>query len=314
MCIRDRAYIDAISTGKDILANPNNYDQVDVDDAVTAIQTAQKALTGKETNKTELQDAIDQASTVESSNNYTNADANLQRAYTDAISAGQTVLSNANATQTEVDNALTTINNAKDALNGDAKKAASKEALQKAVDEAPTVKSDDAAYYNGSDEAKAAYDKAISAGQTVLADPDATATQITDALNAINSAKGNLKGEATDKSALQTAVDNSATVKESNNYTNADETQKTAYDNAVTAAQTVLDKTNATQAEVNQALQDLETANNNLNGDAKTEAANKAALEAAVKDAPNVRNTPAYYNGSKKAQTCLLYTSDAADD
>ncbi len=302
-----KAYTDAISNGQTILNNiknsTENYDQSDIDDAVTAIQTAQKALTGKETNKTELQDAIDQASTVESSNNYTNADANLQKAYTDAISAGQTVLSNANATQTEVDNALTTINNAKDALNGDAKKAASKEALQKAVDEAPTVKSDDAAYYNGSDEAKTAYDKSISAGQTVLTNPDATATQITDALNAINTAKGNLKGEATDKSALQTAVDNSATVKESNNYTNADETQKTAYDNAVTAAQTVLNKTNATQAEVNQALQDLETANNNLNGDAKTEAANKAALEAAVKDAPNVRNTPAYYNGSEEAQT-----------
>ena len=298
-----KAYTDAISTGKTILANPNNYDQVDVDDAVTAIQNAQKALTGEPTNKTELQDAIDQASTVESNDNYTNADSNLQKAYTDAISAGQTVLSNDNATQTEVDNALTTINNAKDALNGDAKKTASKEALQKAVNEAPTVKSDDAAYYNGSAEAKAAYDNAITAGQTVLANPDATATQITDALTAINTAKGNLKGEATDKSALQKAVDNSTTVKESINYTNADKTQKTAYDNAVTAAQTVLDKTNATQAEVNQALQDLETANNNLNGDAKTEAANKAALEAAVKDAPNVRNTPAYYNGSEEAQT-----------
>ncbi|PTV01877.1 beta strand repeat-containing protein, partial [Limosilactobacillus reuteri] len=298
-----KAYTDAISTGKTILANPNNYDQVDVDNAVNAIQNAQKALTGEPTNKTELQTAIDQASTVESSDNYTNADSNLQKAYTDAISAGQTVLSNDSATQTEVDNALTTINNAKKALNGDAKKAASKEALQKAVDEAPTVKSDDAAYYNGSDEAKAAYDKAISTGQAVLDNPDATATQITDALKEINTAKGNLKGEATDKSALQKAVDNSATVKESNNYTNADKTQKTAYDNAVTAAQTVLDKTNATQAEVNQALQDLETANSNLNGDAKTEAANKAALEAAVKDAPNVRNTSAYYNGSEEAQT-----------
>ncbi|WP_253284852.1 DUF1542 domain-containing protein [Lactobacillus johnsonii] len=298
-----KAYTDAISTGKTILANQNNYDQVDVDNAVTAIQKAQKALTGKETNKTELQAAIDQASTVESSDNYTNADADLQKAYTDAISAGQTVLNKENVTQSEVDNALTTINNAKAALNGDAKKAASKEALQKAVDEAPTVKSDDAAYYNGSAEAKTAYDNAITAGQTVLADPDATATQITDALNAINTAKGNLKGEATDKAALQTAVDNSATVKESNNYTNADQTQKTAYDKAVTAAQTVLDKTNATQAEVNQALKDLETANNNLNGDDKTEAANKAALEAAVKDAPNVRNTPAYYNGSEEAQT-----------
>ena len=298
-----KAYTDAISTGKTILANPNNYDQVDVDDAVTAIQNAKKALTGKETNKTELQDAIDQASTVESSNNYTNADPNLQKAYTDAISAGQTVLSKENATQIEVNKALTTINNAKDALNGDVKKAASKEALQKAVDEAPTVKSDDAAYYNGSDEAKAAYDKAISAGQTVLNNPDATATQITDALNAINTAKGDFDGKTTDKSALETAINNSKTVKDSNNYTNADETQKTAYDSAVTSAQIVLDKTNATQAEVNQALQDLETANNNLNGDAKTEAANKAALEAAVKDAPNVRNTPAYYNGTNEAQT-----------
>ncbi|WP_225417038.1 DUF1542 domain-containing protein [Limosilactobacillus reuteri] len=297
-----KAYTDAISTGKTILANQNNYDQVDVDNAVTAIQKAQKALTGEPTNKTELQQTVDQASSVEASDNYTNADSNLQKAYTDAISAGQTVLSNDNATQTEVDNVLTTINNAKDALNGDAKKAASKAALQKAVDEAPTVKSDDAAYYNGSTEAKTAYDDAITAGQTVLDNPAATATQITDALNAINTAKGNLKGEATDKSALQTAVDNSTTVKESNNYTNADQTQKTAYDKAVTDAQTVLDKTNATQAEVNQALQDLETANNNLNGNAKTEAANKAALEAAVKDAPNVRNTPAYYNGSEEAK------------
>lgn len=297
-----KAYTDAIAAGQDILDNPTSYDQSDVDGAVSVIQLALTALTGKETDKTALQTAVDQASSVESSDNYTNADTRLQDNYQAAINAGQGILSKENATQTEVDNALTTINNAKDALNGDAKKAASKEALQKAVDEAPTVKSDDAAYYNGSAEAKAAYDKAISAGQTVLDDPDATATQITDALKDINTAKGNLKGEATDKSALQTAVDNSATVKESNNYTNADETQKTAYDNAVTAAQTVLDKTNATQAEVNQALQNLETANNNLNGNAKTEAANKAALEAAVKDAPNVRNTSAYYNGSDEAQ------------
>ncbi|MCC4399183.1 DUF1542 domain-containing protein [Limosilactobacillus reuteri] len=298
-----KAYTDAISTGKTILANPNNYDQVEVDDAVTAIQNAQKALTGEATDKSALQTAVDDASVVESSDNYTNADTRLQDNYQAAIKAGQGILSKENATQTEVNDALTTINNAKNALNGDAKKAASKEALQKAVDEAPTVKSDDAAYYNGSAETKAAYDDAITAGQTVLDDPDATATQITDALNAINTAKGNLKGEATDKSALQKVVDNSATVKESNNYTNADETQKTAYDNAVISAQTVLKKTNATQAEVNQALQDLETANNNLNGDAKTEAANMAALEAAVKDASNVRDTPAYYNGSDEAQT-----------
>ncbi|MDE7040521.1 MAG: FIVAR domain-containing protein, partial [Limosilactobacillus sp.] len=285
-----KAYTDAISTGKDILANPNNYDQVDVDDAVTAIQNAQKALTGEPTNKTELQDAINQASTVESSDNYTNADADLQKAYTDAISAGQTVLSNDSATQTEVDDALTKINTAKEALNGDTKKAASKEALQKAVSEASTIRTDDAAYYNGSNEAKTAYDNAISAGQAVLDNSNATATQITDALNAINTAKGNLKGEATNKSVLQKVVDNSATVKDSNNYTNADETQKTAYDSAVTAAQTVLNKTNATQAEVDNAVKAITDAINGLNGDTNLANAKNVATED-IQKALNTKTT-----------------------
>ncbi|WP_113898056.1 DUF1542 domain-containing protein [Limosilactobacillus reuteri] len=274
-----KAYKDAISTGKTILANPNNYDQVDVDNAVTAIQTAQKALTGEPTNKTELKDAIDQASTVESSDNYTNADSNLQKAYTDAISAGQTVLSNANATQTEVDNALTTINNAKDALNGDAKKAASKEALQKAVDEAPTVKSDDAAYYNGSDEAKTAYDNAITAGQAILDEANPSASDVKSALDAINAAKGNLKGEATNTAALETALTNGNNTKETGNYTNADQAKQEALNNAITAGQEILKNTNATQAQVNSAAKAITEAINGLNGDTNLANAKNAAIE-----------------------------------
>ncbi|MFR0611598.1 DUF1542 domain-containing protein [Limosilactobacillus balticus] len=289
-----KAYTDAISTGKNILDNiknsTENYDQSDIDAAVIAIQNAQKALTGEPTNKTELKDAINQASTVEVGDNYINADADLQKAYTDAISAGQTVLSNDSATQTEVDDALTKINTAKEALNGDTKKAASKEALQKAVSEASTIRTDDAAYYNGSDEAKTAYDNAISAGQAVLDNSNATATQITDALNAINTAKGNLKGEATNKSVLQKVVDNSATVKDSNNYTNADETQKTAYDSAVTAAQTVLNKTNATQAEVDNAVKAITDAINGLNGDTNLANAKNVATED-IQKALNTKTT-----------------------
>ncbi|MRI08766.1 hypothetical protein GIX74_10440, partial [Lactobacillus reuteri] len=156
-----------------------------------------------------------------------------------AVTAAQTVLDKTNATQAEVNQALQDLETANRNLNGNAKtEAANKAALEAAVKDAPNVRNT-SAYYNGSEEAQTTYNNAIKAGQAVLDNPDATATQITDALNAINTAKGNLKGEATDKSALQTAVDNSATVKESNNYTNADQTQKTAYDKAVTAAQTV---------------------------------------------------------------------------
>nr|WP_253284354.1 DUF1542 domain-containing protein [Limosilactobacillus reuteri] len=155
-----KAYTEAVSAGQTILDNPNNYDQVDVDNAVTAIQNAQKALTGEPTNKTELQDAINQASTVESSDNYTNADSNLQKAYTDAISAGQKVLSNDNATQTEVDNALTTINNAKDALNGDAKKVA-----KQAVADAATAKNNAIDSSNLTDEEKATLKQKVTEAQ-----------------------------------------------------------------------------------------------------------------------------------------------------
>ncbi|MCC4326543.1 DUF1542 domain-containing protein, partial [Limosilactobacillus reuteri] len=278
-----KAYTDAISTGKTILANPGNYDQVDVDKAVTAIQTAQKALTGEETNKQALQTAVDDASSVESSNNYTNADSNLQKAYTDAISAGQTVLSNASATQTEVNNALTTINNAKDALNGDAKtEAANKAALEAAVKDAQNVRNT-AAYYNGSEEAQTAYNNAVTAGQTVLANPDATATQITDALNAINTAKGNLKGEATNTEALETALTNANNAKETGNYTNADQAKQEALNNAIAAGQTVLNNTNATQAEVDNAAKAITDAISGLNGNANLEDAKDAATEAIQK-------------------------------
>ncbi|MCT3200122.1 beta strand repeat-containing protein, partial [Limosilactobacillus reuteri] len=210
------AYNNAIATGKDILANPNNYDQVDVDDAVTAIQNAQKALTGQPTNKTELQDAIDQASTVESRNNYTNADANLQKAYTDAISAGQTVLSNANATQTEVDKALTTINNAKDALNGDTKKSAAKQAAKKAVAEAATAKTNAIDSSNLTDEEKAALKQEVTKAQNAAdkaidnATTNAAVTEAqTDGVTTIDDIK--VPTESAVKEAAKQAVADAAT-------------------------------------------------------------------------------------------------------
>ncbi|MGO5300108.1 FIVAR domain-containing protein, partial [Lactobacillus amylovorus] len=155
--------------------------------------------------------------------------------------------------------------------------------------------------YNAASAKQQAYNTAISDGSEALKAQNPTVESLTDALNKINDAKAALDGQPTNKQALQAAVNNSKDVKDSNNYANADQNAKTAYDNAVTAAQGVLDNSNATQAQVTQALQDLNTANGKLNGDAKTEEV-KQALEAAVKDAPNVRNTPAYYNAASAKQ------------
>ncbi|QNQ81173.1 Rib/alpha-like domain-containing protein [Lactobacillus sp. PV034] len=69
-----------------------------------------------------------------------------------------------------------------------------KTALQKAVDEAPTVEKTPA-YENGTPEAKKAYDDAVDAGQKVLDDPAATQDQVDKATKAIEDAKKGLDGK-----------------------------------------------------------------------------------------------------------------------
>ena len=249
--------------------------------------------------KTELQDLVNEAPTIKASTNFKSAGTDEQTAYTAAIANGQNVLDNTAATSDQIQAAITAINKAKSGLNGDLNSA--KQALQDAVNAAPATEKT-AAYYNANSTKQNAYKAAISAGSTALNAQNPTVKSLTDALTAINTAKSDLNGQATNKAALETAVKNSDTVKASNNYTNADEAQKTAYDNAVTNAKSVLNNTGATQAQVNQALQKLEEANSKLNGDTKTDVANKAALEAAVNEAPTVRETPAFYNGTDEAQ------------
>ena len=249
----------------------------------------------------QLQKLVDEASTVEVGSNYINATDSLKTAYTNAISDGSALLQNPSATSEQLEAAATAITTAKTALNGDLNKV--KQALQAAVDAAPDFENTSATYYNAASAKQQAYSTAISAGSDALKAQNPTVESLTDALNNINDAKAALDGQPTNKQALQAAVNNSKDVKDSNNYANADQNAKTAYDNAVTAAQGVLGNSNATQAQVTQALQDLNTANDNLNGDAKTEAANRQALEDAVKEAPTVEKTDSkYYNGTEKAQ------------
>ncbi|GAA0042448.1 hypothetical protein LATKL145_08580 [Lactobacillus amylovorus subsp. animalium] len=249
----------------------------------------------------QLQKLVDEAPTVEGGSNYINATDSLKTAYTNAISDGSALLQNPSATSEQLEAAATAITTAKTALNGDLNKV--KQDLQAAVDAAPDFENTSATYYNAASAKQQAYSTAISAGSDALKAQNPTVESLTDALNKINDAKAALDGQPTNKQALQAAVNNSKDVKDSNNYANADQNAKTAYDNAVTAAQGVLGNSNATQAQVTQALQDLNTANDNLNGDAKTEAANRQALEDAVKEAPTVEKTDSkYYNGTEKAQ------------
>ncbi|TRT32651.1 hypothetical protein ETI26_07735, partial [Lactobacillus sp. c10Ua232AE] len=145
-----------------------------------------------------------------------------------------------------MDSATSAINNAKSALDGET---TDKSALETAVNDQSDVQKT-SAYYNASDDKKQAYDDAVSAGQKVLNNDSATQSEVDSATSAINNAKSALDGETTDKSALETAVNDQSDVQKTSAYYNASDDKKQAYDDAVSAGQKVLNNDSATQSEV----------------------------------------------------------------
>ncbi|MBA2916735.1 hypothetical protein HCN73_10520, partial [Lactobacillus crispatus] len=148
-----------------------------------------------EVNKDALQSAVKEADTVKAANSQASED--KQKAYQDAIAAGQTVFNDGKASQAEVNTALSKIEQAKKDLTVSA--------IQTAVDEASDTQGKPD-YYNASDEAKKAYDEALNKAKSVLAEPNATQDQLDDAKKALADAKTALNGKTTDKDALQSAV------------------------------------------------------------------------------------------------------------
>lgn len=209
-----------------------------------------------EVNKDALQSAVKEADTVKAANSQASED--KQQAYQAAIEAGQTVLKNGQASQDDVNNALSKIEQAKKDLTGSA--------LQTAVDEASDTKGKPN-YYNASEEAKKAYNDALEQAKSVLANPKATQDQLDEANSALTSAKAGLTGVATDNSGLEKAVKEANTTKLDDKYYNASQDKKQAYDEALAQATKLLNDKNASQKAVDEAVANLTKAKTELNGE-----------------------------------------------
>ena len=250
-----KAYDEALNTAKSVLAEPNaTQDQLDA--AKKALADAKTALNGKTTDKDALQSAVDVADTVKAANSKASED--KQKAYQDAIDAGKAVINDGKASQADVTNALSKIEQAK--------KDMTVSAIQKAVDEASDTKGKPN-YYNASDEAKKAYNDALDKANRVLADPKATQDQLDEANSALTSAKAGLTGVATDNSGLEKAVNEANTTKLDDKYYNASQDKKQAYDEALAQATKLLNDKNASQKAVAEAVANLEKAKAELNGE-----------------------------------------------
>ena len=151
----------------------------------------ERRATERLANKSALTAALSDETTTKGTPAYYNAEASKKTAYDNAVAAGKVVLAKDNATQTEVNDAVSAITNAKNALGGNA---TNKDALQTATSTGDTETKASAAYYNAEASKKTAYDNAVTAGKAVLAKDNATQTEVNNALSAITTAKEKLDG------------------------------------------------------------------------------------------------------------------------
>ncbi|NGC77720.1 DUF1542 domain-containing protein [Lactobacillus reuteri] len=276
------AYTSAISDGRNLLQNPSATSE-QLEAKVNAITNAKTALNGDDNlanAKRALQEAVNNASDIKESFKFYNADKALQEIYTNAITAGKSVLGQENPTVADLQSALDAIDAAKSHLNGIE---TDKRALQAAVNNSTDVTKGEN-YTNASQEQKAAYDKAINDANAILSNSKATQKQVDDAVNAIKTANNALNGDTnlqTSKNAATDAIDRALAgkTKEINDATNIDQTTKDKLINdATTAANTAKTEINnaKTTADVTNAQT---TGTNNINkvavpslDDAKTKA------------------------------------------
>ena len=123
-----------------------------------------------------------------------------------------------------------------------------------------------ARYFNDSQSHQANYDAALTAGQAILSQSQASQEEVNQLVEQINHAKAQLSGLEVVKTALQTEYDLNPTVKTSVKYKNADSEKQTAYTDELIKADKVLNNQTATQVQVNQVLASLTAAKEALNG------------------------------------------------
>ena len=137
--------------------------------------------------------------------------------------------------------------------------------LHNLLAEADQIKAQ-ARYFNDSQSHQANYDAALTAGQAILSQSQASQAEVNQLVEQINQAKAQLSGLEVVKTALQTEYDLNPRVKTSVKYKNADSDKQTAYTDELTKAERVLNNQIATQVRVNQALVSLTAAKEALNG------------------------------------------------
>ena len=274
----------ALSNAKQVY-NQRDASQQSINKAESKLSEAIDALDGHD--KTQLVAKLTEAKGKKSDISYKNASAEKQTALDNAIASAESIVKKAGATEQEISDAITALNDAVTGLDGQ-----DTSALQKAVNDANINKSK-VAYKNADKDKRDNFDHALQAAQYILKNPQGkTEEAINDAKANLETASNALNGNV-DTSKLQAEVNKANSLKKSVQYTNAVQDKKSAFDAALQQAESSLTEANNNQSHkspeekqkaVNDALQQLQTAAVALNGVDIADLQAEIALENSVKE------------------------------
>ncbi len=256
---------EALKNAETVLNNPNAT-QTEVDKAYEALEQARKSLV-----KNQEEPSVDKSALEKLTEKINNEDLS-EEDYTvdswnslqEALKNAKTVLTDPNATQTEVDKAYEALKQARKSLvENQEEPSVDKSALEKLTDK---INNEDLSEEDYTVDSWNSLQEALKNAKTVLTDPNATQAEVDKAYEALDQARkalvGNQEEPSIDKSALEKLT------KKINNKNLSEEDYTVdswnSLQEALKNAETVLNNPNATQTEVEEALKALERAYQDL--------------------------------------------------
>ncbi len=238
----------------------NLTEQIERGTTVAGVQGIQANAGTLDQAMNQLRQSIASKDTTKSSEDYQDANADLQNAYNRAVSDAEGIISATNNPEMNPDTInqkASQVNSAKSALNGDEKLAAAKQTAKTDIGRLTDLNNAQRTAAN------AEVDQASNLAAVTAAKNKATS---------LNTAMGNLKHALAEKDNTKRSV----------NYTDADQPKQQAYDTAVTQAEAITNAngSNANETQVQAALNQLNQAKNDLNGDNKVAQAKETAKRA----------------------------------
>ncbi|HGZ3231842.1 TPA: DUF1542 domain-containing protein, partial [Staphylococcus aureus] len=289
-----KTYLNTLTSITDAQKN-NLISQISSATRVSGVDTVKQNAQHLDQAMASLQSGINNESQVKSSEKYRDADTNKQQEYDNAITAAKAILNKStgpNTAQNAVEAALQRVNNAKDALNGDAKLIAAQNAAKQhlgTLTHITTAQRNDLT------------------NQISQATNLAGVESVKQSANSLDGAMGN----------LQTAINDKSGTLASQNFLDNDEQKRNAYNQAVSAAETILNKQtgpNTAKTAVEQALNNVNNAKHALNNLTSINNAQKRDLTTKIDQATTVAGVEAVSNTGTQLNTAMANLQNGIND